>query len=105
MNQAVSGPSIKWSVINSGQIQVNRNSLEFRESFIQTGGSTDVGALLIVMGLALAIACFTLAVIPARSVPWRPGAIFVSERQADLTIVGLALLMAAAFTVFWTKGP
>jgi hypothetical protein len=59
-------------------------------------------SLLIVMGLALAIACFVVAVIPARSVPWRPAAIFVAQRQVDLTVVGLALLMAASFTLIWT---
>jgi hypothetical protein len=67
------------------------------------GGSTDLGSLLIVMGLSFAIACFAIAVVPARSVPWRPAAIFVSERQFDLTIVGLALL-GAGITLFWIKG-
>jgi hypothetical protein len=67
-----------------------------------SGGSAGIGSLLIVMGLALAIACFAVAVIPATAVPWRPAAIFVSERQVDLTVVGLALFMAAAFTLLWT---
>jgi hypothetical protein len=67
-----------------------------------SGGSAGIASLLIVMGLALAITCFAVAVIPATAVPWRPAAIFVSERQVDLTVVGFALLMAAAFTLLWT---
>ena len=67
------------------------------------GGSTDIGSLLIVMGLSFAIACFAVAVVPARSVPWRPAAIFVSERQFDLTVVGFALL-ATGLTLFCIKG-
>jgi len=68
------------------------------------GGSFDLGSLVIVLGLGLAIACFAVALVPATHVKWRPVAIFVSERQVDLTIVGLALLMGAAFTFLWTKG-
>jgi hypothetical protein len=68
------------------------------------GGSFDLGALVIVLGLGLAIACFAVALVPASQVKWRPVAIFVSERQVDLTIVGLALLMGAVFTFLWTKG-
>lgn len=67
-----------------------------------SGGSVGIASLLIVMGLAFAIACFAVAVIPATAVPWRPVAIFVSERQVDLTVVGLVLFMAAAFTLLWT---
>ena len=69
------------------------------------GGSLNLGSLLIVLGLGVAIACFTIALVPATYVKWRPAAIFVSERQADLTIFGLALLVVAAFTLFLTKGP
>jgi hypothetical protein len=69
------------------------------------GGSIDLGSLLIVLGLGVAIMCFTIALVPATYVKWRPAAIFVSERQVDLTVVGLALLVVAAFTFFWTKGP
>lgn len=70
-----------------------------------SGGSFDLGSLLIVLGLGIAIMCFAVALVPATYVKWRPAAIFVSERQVDLTMVGLALLVAAAFTFFWTKGP
>jgi hypothetical protein len=69
-----------------------------------SGGSSDLGSVVIVLGLALAIACFAMALVPATHVRWRPVAIFVSERQVDLTIIGLALLMGAVFTFLWTKG-
>jgi hypothetical protein len=68
------------------------------------GGSTNLGSLLIVMGLSFAIACLAIAVVPARSVPWRSAAIFVSERQFDLTIIGFGLLLAIGFTLFWIRG-
>jgi hypothetical protein len=68
------------------------------------GGSSDLGSIVIVLGLGLAIACFAMALVPATHVRWRPVAIFVSERQVDLTIIGLALLMGAVFTFLWTKG-
>jgi len=68
------------------------------------GGSLDFGSIVIVLGLSIAIACFAVALVPATSVKWRPAAIFVSERQVDLTITGLALLVAAGFTFFLTKG-
>jgi hypothetical protein len=60
---------------------------------------------LIVLGLGLAIACLAVAVVPATSVKWRPAAIFVSERQVGLMLAGLALLVAASATIFWTNGP
>ena len=68
------------------------------------GGSLDFGSIVIVLGLSIAIACFAVALVPATSVKWRPAAIFVSERQVDLTVIGLGLLVAAAFTFFLTKG-
>jgi hypothetical protein len=70
----------------------------------KAGGSSDLGSIVIVLGLGLAIACFAMALVPATHVRWRPVAIFVSERQVDLTIIGLALLMGAVFTFLWTKG-
>ena len=68
-------------------------------------GGADVGSLLIVLGLGFAIACLAIAVVPATSVKWRPAAIFVSERQVGLMLAGLALLVAASATIFWTRGP
>jgi hypothetical protein len=69
------------------------------------GGTPGIGSLLIVLGLGLAIACLAVAVVPATSVKWRPAAIFVSERQVGLMLAGLALLVAASATIFWTNGP
>jgi len=69
------------------------------------GGSFELRPLVIVLGLGLAIACFAVALVPAAHVKWRPVAIFVSERQLDLTITGLGLLLGAVFTFLWTKGP
>ena len=68
------------------------------------GSSQNLSSILIVLGLGIAIACFAVALVPATSVKWRPAAIFVYERQVDLTVTGLALLVAAAFTFFLTKG-
>jgi hypothetical protein len=70
----------------------------------KSGDAFDFSALVIVLGLTVAIACFAVAVIPATHVPWRPAAIFVSERQVDLTVLGFALLTLGAFAFFWTKG-
>ena len=63
-------------------------------------GSSNVGSLLIVLALSLAIACLSIAVVPATLVKWLLAAIFVSERQLDLTVVGLALLVVTAFAFF-----
>jgi hypothetical protein len=71
----------------------------------KSGGSFSLGSLLIILGLSTAIACFSIAVVPATYVRWRPAAIFVSERQVDLTVLGLALLVVAGFTLLLTKGP
>jgi len=71
---------------------------------VNSDGSIDVGSLLIVWALALAIACFAVAAVPPRLVRWRPAAIFVADRQVDLMLVGIALLMASALTFLSTKG-
>ena len=71
----------------------------------KSSGSFNLGSLLIVLGLSLAIACLAVAVVPATYVKWRPAVIFVSERQVDLTVIGLGLLVVTAFTLFLTKGP
>lgn len=57
----------------------------------------------IILGLALAVACFLIALVPATAVPWRPVAVFISQRQFDLTLAGLALL-AATLWVYTMKG-
>jgi hypothetical protein len=71
----------------------------------KSGGSFNLGSLLVVLGLSLAIACLTVVVVPATYVKWRPAAIFVSERQVDLTVIGLGLLVVTAFMLVLTKGP
>jgi hypothetical protein len=71
----------------------------------KSGGSFNLGSLLVVLGLSLAIACFAVAIVPVTYVRWRPAAIFVSERQVDLTVIGLGLLVAIALTLFLTRGP
>jgi hypothetical protein len=45
-----------------------------------------------------------MALIPATAVPWRPIAIFISYRQLDLTLVGIALL-GATLMVYVMSGP
>lgn len=93
-------PTIKPASGTLGAAVGLRNSVQASSS-----DAFDYSALLIVLGLAIAIGCFTVAVIPATHVPWRPAAIFVSERQIDLTLLGFALLTATAFMFFWVKGP
>jgi hypothetical protein len=70
-----------------------------------SSGSFELRSLLILLGLAFAIACFMIALVPAPHVKWRPAAIFFSDRQLDVTVVGLALLVATACTLLWTNGP
>jgi hypothetical protein len=70
----------------------------------KSSGSISLASLLIVLGLSFSIACFTLAVVPATYWKWTPAAIFVSERQVDLTLVGVALLVGTAFTLILAKG-
>jgi hypothetical protein len=64
-------------------------------------GSTpgNLGSLFAILAFALAIACFATALVPATAVPWRPVAMFISQRQLDLTLAGLALLVAAFWVV------
>jgi hypothetical protein len=71
----------------------------------KSSGSFSLASLLVVLALSVAIACFAAAAVPANSVRWRPAAIFVSERQIELTVIGVALLLATAFTLVVTKGP
>lgn len=69
-----------------------------------SGGSLDLGALLIVMSLGLAIACFTTGTIPATVLPWRRAAIFVSDRQMDIVLLGCLLLAVGALMVLLAGG-
>jgi len=89
------------------QLKVSQvlGAVGIRRAFqVAAGNSLDVGSLLILWGLALAISCLAVAVVPPRLVPWRPAAIFVSDRQFGLTLVGAALLATAAVTFFSTRG-
>ena len=52
--------------------------------------------------LGLALVLFALACVPARVVPWRPVAIFIHDRQTDVTVFGLALLMTAGIAILLT---
>lgn len=70
----------------------------------KSSGSGSLASTFIVLALGFAIACLSIALVPAKRVPWRPAAVFVSERQIDLTVAGMALLLATAFTLILTGG-
>jgi hypothetical protein len=78
------------------------SSSVFRAKSSGSGGR--LASTFIVMALVFAIACLSIALVPAKRVPWRPAAVFVSERQIDLTVAGMALLVATAFTLILTGG-
>jgi hypothetical protein len=69
----------------------------------KSSSSFDVGSLVIILGLAIAIACFSFALIPARALPWRQVATFRSERQVDMTLIGLALLATTFMLYLMTR--
>jgi cobalamin biosynthesis Mg chelatase CobN len=60
--------------------------------------SFDVSSLVLILGLAIATACFSFALIPRRALPWRV-ATFRSERQVDMTLIGLGVL-ATTFMLY-----
>lgn len=68
----------------------------------EPGGSFSAGALIIILGSVLAIVCFAIALVPATAVPWRPVAGFIAQRQLDLTLTGLTLLVAVLTFYFIT---
>jgi hypothetical protein len=68
-----------------------------------SSGAIGISSFLIVLGLICAIACFTMAVVPPTYMRWRPAAIFASERHADLTVTGVALLTIALGLVILGK--
>lgn len=70
----------------------------------KSNGSISLASLLIVLGLSFSIACFAVAAVPVTFWKWRPAAIFAAERQVDLTLVGIALLVGTAFTLLLAKG-
>jgi hypothetical protein len=58
----------------------------------------DYGSLVFLTMIAIAVACFTVAAIPATVVPWRSAAHFIALRHIDFAIIGLALLLLAGVT-------
>jgi hypothetical protein len=73
-------------------------------TLVRPDGSTNTLSLLILLALSCAIACLTIAVVPAPRVPWRPAAVFVSDRQFDLTVIGSALLLLSALGMVLNGG-
>ena len=73
-------------------------------ALVRADGSTNIISLLILLALSCAIASLTIAVVPAPRVPWRPAAVFVSDRQFDLTVIGFSLLLLAALGMILNGG-
>jgi hypothetical protein len=69
----------------------------------KSGSSFDLSSLVLILGLAIATACFSFALIPARALPWRQVATFRSERQVDMTLIGLALLVTTFMLYLMTR--
>jgi hypothetical protein len=66
----------------------------------KAGSSFNIGGLFVILGCALAITCFGVALVPATAVPWRGVAGFIAHRQFDLTVTGLTLLVAVVAFYF-----
>jgi len=62
-------------------------------------GSGGTVFLLVVASLAMAIACFGVASIPATYLPRRGTADFVVRHKLHMTVLGVGLLIAAALTL------
>ena len=73
-------------------------------TLVRPDGSTNTVSLLILLALSCAIVCLTIAVVPAPRVPWRTAAVFVSDRQFDLTVIGFSLLLLAALGMILNGG-
>ena len=65
--------------------------------------SFDVSSLVLILGLVIATACFSFALIPARALPWHQVATFRSERQVDMTLIGVALLAIILMLYLMTR--
>jgi hypothetical protein len=79
-------------------------SVSFRnQAGPKSTSSFDVSSLLLILGLAIATACFSFALIPARALRWRHVASFRSERQVDMTLIGLALLVTTFMLYLMTR--
>jgi hypothetical protein len=66
---------------------------------LNSHGSIGFGSLLLLGMIAIGLACFGVAAIPAVYVPWRPAAYFIAYRNLDIAIAGLGLLVLAGFLV------
>jgi hypothetical protein len=69
-----------------------------------TTTKTESVNTVVVSVMGFAILCFAIAAVPWAVVP-RRAAYHVVPRQPNLTLLGLILLVAAAFTVLFTRGP
>jgi hypothetical protein len=79
-------------------------SVSFRnQAGPKSTSSFDVSSLVLILGLAIATACFSFALIPARALRWRHVASFRSERQVDMTLIGLALLATTFMLYLMTR--
>jgi hypothetical protein len=79
-------------------------SVSFRnQAGSKSTSSFDVSSFVLILGLAIATACFSFALIPARALPWRQVATFRSERQVDMTLIGLALLATTFMLYLMTR--
>jgi hypothetical protein len=67
-----------------------------QSTIIRAGTDTfDLDALLLIAALGVAIACFGVAAVPATLVPSRPAARLVVSGRVPMTLVGLAVFVAA----------
>jgi len=63
----------------------------------------DLAKLMIFGTLGLSLLLFALAALPARAVPWRPAAYFISHRQIDLTLFGIVLFALTIVEIVVTR--
>jgi hypothetical protein len=79
-------------------------SLGFRnQAGPKSTSSFDVSSLVLILGLAIATACFSFALIPARALPWHQVATFRSERQVDMTLIGVGVLAIVLMLYLMTR--
>jgi len=87
------------------KINVTRSPapIGIRAAAQSTTGGAGVAFLLIVTSLAMAIACFGVASVPATVMPPRAAADFVVRHKVDMTMLGFGLLAAAAVAMLWNS--
>jgi hypothetical protein len=71
----------------------------------QTVSRTGGASVLVLTALALAIACFGVAAIPARSIRSPALSYVVAGRHVHMTVLGIAFLATAVFALLLAKGP